>query len=45
VVQASGELLAPGDRLRIEALGRDGQSIFGSIEQEVTGSLRSSDEE
>jgi fumarylacetoacetate (FAA) hydrolase len=45
VVQASGELLAPGDRLRIEALGRDGQSIFGAIEQEVTGSLRSLDEE
>jgi fumarylacetoacetate (FAA) hydrolase len=45
VVQASGELLEPGDRLRVEALGRDGQSIFGSIEQEVTGSLRSSDEE
>jgi fumarylacetoacetate (FAA) hydrolase len=45
VVQASGELIEPGDRLRVEALGRDGQSIFGSIEQEVTDSLRSSDEE
>lgn len=29
--------LRPGDRVRIEARGRDGRSIFGAIEQTVTG--------
>ena len=29
--------LVPGDRIRIEIKGRDGLSVFGAIEQTVTG--------
>jgi fumarylacetoacetate (FAA) hydrolase len=34
---ASTEFMAFGDRVRIEALGRDGASVFGAIEQTVCG--------
>jgi fumarylacetoacetate (FAA) hydrolase len=33
---ARTRFLQPGDRVRIEMLGPDGQSIFGAIDQEVT---------
>ena len=29
------EFMRYGDRIRIEMLGRDGQSVFGAIEQRV----------
>ena len=33
--QPSTELMKYGDTIRIEMKGRDGQSVFGAIDQEV----------
>ncbi len=35
--KASTPFLTPGDRVRIEMLAPDGQNLFGTLEQEVTG--------
>lgn len=39
--EARTDFLSPGETVRIEMLGADGRSIFGAIEQEVTGMVTS----